>query len=109
MIINMYLAIFPCLQSLHNLMHIDLSHSINLIMMPNFLEIPNLEFLDLEGCIKLVQIDPSISILRRLSELNLENCTNLVSIPNNIFGLSSLEYLNLSGCRNLLNSKLLKR
>ncbi|KAK2380928.1 disease resistance protein RUN1 [Trifolium repens] len=32
-------------KSLHNLTHIDLSHSINLIMMPNFLEIPNLEFL----------------------------------------------------------------
>jgi hypothetical protein len=77
--------------------------------MPSFLEIPNLERLDLRGCIKLVQIDPSISILRRLSELNLENCTNLVSIPNNIFGLSSLEYLNLSGCQKLLNNKLLKR
>ncbi|XP_045826119.1 disease resistance protein RUN1-like [Trifolium pratense] len=85
---------------LHNLTRLDLSHSKNLIMMPSFLEIPNLELLDLEGCIKLVQIDPSIGILRRLSELNLKNCTNLVSIPNKIFGLSSLKYLNISGCPN---------
>ncbi|WJX44696.1 hypothetical protein P8452_31644 [Trifolium repens] len=96
-------------KALPNLIYIDLSYSRNLIKMPSFLEIPNLERLDLRGCIKLVQIDPSISILRRLSELNLENCTNLVSIPNNIFGLSSLEYLNLSGCQKLLNNKLLKR
>jgi Leucine-rich repeat (LRR) protein len=90
-------------------MHIDLSHSKNLIMMPNFLEIPNLELLNLEGCIKLEQVDPSISILRRLSKLNLKNCTNLVSIPNNIIGLSSLKDLNLSGCPKLLNNLALKR
>ncbi|KAK2380926.1 disease resistance protein RUN1 [Trifolium repens] len=94
---------------LPNLIYIDLSHSRNLIKMPSFLEIPNLERLNLEGCIKLVQIDPSIGILRRLSGLNLENCINLVSIPNNIFGLSSLKHLNLSGCQKLLNNKLLKR
>ncbi|WJX44705.1 hypothetical protein P8452_31652 [Trifolium repens] len=91
-------------KSLHNLTYIDLSHSINLMMTPNFLEIPNLEFLNLEGCIKLVQIDPSIGILRRLSKLNLKNCTNLVSIPNNIFSLSSLKDLNLSGCPKLLSN-----
>ncbi|CAJ2634070.1 unnamed protein product [Trifolium pratense] len=85
---------------LHNLTRLDLSHSKNLIMMPCFLEIPNLEYLNLEGCIKLVQIDPSIGTLGRLSELNLKNCTNLVSIPNKIFGLSSLKSLNLSGCPN---------
>jgi Leucine-rich repeat (LRR) protein len=78
-------------------------------MMPSFSEIPNLEYLDLEGCIKLVQIDPSIGVLKRLSELNLQDCENLVSIPMNIFGLSSLKYLNLSGCPKLLNKQLLKR
>jgi Leucine-rich repeat (LRR) protein len=79
------------------------------MMTPNFLEIPNLEFLDLEGCIKLVQIDPSIGILSRLSALNLKDCKNLVSIPNNIFGLSSLKCLNISGCPKLLNNQLLQR
>lgn len=77
-------------------------------MMPSFLEIPNLEYLNIEGCLKLVQIDPSICILKRLSELNLKDCKNLVSIPNNIFDLSSLKLLNLSGCPNLLNNKLLE-
>jgi Leucine-rich repeat (LRR) protein len=56
-----------------------------------------------------VQIDPSIGVLKRLSELNLQDCENLVSIPMNIFGLSSLKYLNLLGCPKLLNKQLLKR
>ncbi|XP_058730482.1 disease resistance protein RUN1-like isoform X2 [Vicia villosa] len=94
--------------TLPNLTHIDLSHSKNLIMMPNFKEIPNLESLDLEGCIKLVKIDPSIGTLRRLSRLRLKDCTNLVSIPNNIFGLSFLKDLILSGCPNLFNNKQLE-
>ena len=89
--------------------HIDLSHSKNLIMMPNFLKTPNLELLDLEGCIKLVQIDPSIGILRKLFKLNLKNCKNLLSIPHNIFGLSSLKHLNLSGCPKLLKNHQLQR
>ncbi|KAL5055112.1 hypothetical protein RYX36_035794 [Vicia faba] len=95
-------------KNLPNLTLIDLSHSKNLIMMPNFEDIPNLERLDLEGCIKLVKIDPSIGTLRRLSRLNLKNCINLISIPNNIFGLNSLEDLSLSGCPNLFNNKLLE-
>ncbi|XP_050900152.1 disease resistance protein RUN1 [Lathyrus oleraceus] len=93
-------------KSLPNLTRIDLSCSKNLNMMPNFEETPNLESLDLVGCIKLVKIDPSIGTLRRLSRLNLKNCTNLVSIPNNIFGLNSLEHLDLSGCPNLFKNLL---
>ena len=108
MIINLCLSIDHCLQLLPNLTRIDLSHSKNLIMMPCFLEIPNLEYLDLEGCIKLMQIDPSIGNLRRLSELNLKNCKNLVSIPNNIFDLSSLKKLNLLGWQKLFNNQLLE-
>jgi len=78
-------------------------------MVPSFLEIPNLKYLILEGCIKLVQIDPSIGILTKLFKLNLRNCKNLVRIPNSIFSLSSLIHLNLSGCPILPNNKLLKR
>ncbi|CAK8577201.1 unnamed protein product [Lathyrus sativus] len=77
---------------------LDLSHSKNLIKMPDFGEFPNLERLNLKGCIKLVQLDPSIGLLRKLVDLNLEYCGSLVSIPNNIFGLSSLKYLNMHGC-----------
>ncbi|XP_058730492.1 disease resistance protein RUN1-like [Vicia villosa] len=93
---------------LPSLTRIDLSHSKNLIKMPNFKEIPNLECLGLERCIKLVKIDPSIGTLKRLSRLDLKNCTNLVSIPINIFCLSSLIFLRLSGCPNLFNKKRLE-
>jgi len=109
MIINISLSTDHCLQPLPNLTRIDLSHSKNLIMMPSFLEIPNLENLYLKGCIKLVQIDPSICSLTKLFELNLLDCKNLVSIPKNIFGMSSLKNLNLSGCTKLLSNQLLKR
>jgi len=66
--------------------------------MPDFREIPNLERLNFEGCVKLVQMDPSIGVLRKLVFLNLKGCKNLVSIPRNLFGLSSLEILILYGC-----------
>ncbi|XP_045788673.1 disease resistance protein RUN1-like isoform X4 [Trifolium pratense] len=83
---------------LPNLRRLDLRHSKNLRKMPDFGDIPNLEELDLKGCIKLVQIDPSIGVLKKLYYLSLKDCKNLVNIPNNIFGLTSLQYLNLSGC-----------
>jgi hypothetical protein len=58
---------------------LDLKHSRNLIKLPDFGEVPNLETLNLEGCV------------------------NLISIPNNIFGTSSLKYINLSGCSKVFN------
>lgn len=66
--------------------------------MPNFGEVPNLERVSFEGCVKLVQMGPSIGVLRKLVYLNLKDCKKLIIIPKNIFGLSSLECLNLSGC-----------
>jgi len=45
--------------------------------MPHFGEFPNLEWLDLEGCIKLVQLDPSIGLLTKLVYLNLKDCENI--------------------------------
>ncbi|XP_045788675.1 disease resistance protein RUN1-like [Trifolium pratense] len=83
---------------LPNLRRLDLTYSKNLRKMPDFGDIPNLEELDLTGCIKLVEIDPSIGVLKKLYYLSLKDCKNLVNIPNNIFGLTSLQYLNLSGC-----------
>ncbi|CAK8576913.1 unnamed protein product [Lathyrus sativus] len=83
---------------LPNLKILNLSDSTNLIKMPDFGEFPNLERLNLKGCKKLVQLDPSIGLLRKIVYLNLENCKSLVSIPNNIFGLSSLIVLKMPGC-----------
>jgi hypothetical protein len=71
--------------------------------MPNFEGVRNLERLSFEGCVKLVQIDPSIQVLRKLVFLNLKDCKNLVCIPNDIC-LISLECLNLSGCPKLFKN-----
>nr|KYP42771.1 TMV resistance protein N [Cajanus cajan] len=85
-------------QPLQNLKCMDLSHSTNLIKMPCFGEVPNLESLILEGCTKLEKIDSSIGLLKKLILLNLKNCKSLACIPKSILDLCSLEYLNLSGC-----------
>ncbi|XP_027909547.1 disease resistance protein RPP2B-like [Vigna unguiculata] len=92
---------------LPNLKTLDLSHSRNLVGLPNFSEIPHLTKLILEGCIQIMQIDPSIDILKELDHLNLRNCKNLVLNLNILFGISSLGSLNVSGCSKLLNSKML--
>jgi Leucine-rich repeat (LRR) protein len=57
----------------------------------------NLEFIDLEGCISLQVIHPSIQYLNKLKKLNLRFCKNLRSPPETA-GLVSLEYLTISGC-----------
>jgi len=96
-------------QYLPNLRRLDLSHSRKLEKIIDFGEFPNLEKLKLEGCIKLVELDPSIGLLSKLVYLNLNDCKNLASIPNNIFGLRSLEDLNMYGCskvfKNLMHLK----
>ncbi|KAG2376900.1 TMV resistance protein [Vigna angularis] len=91
---------------LHNLKRLDLSYSKDLIEMPDVGEALNLERVDLEGCIKLQKINPSIGLLRRLAILNLKNCKELVSLPRSIFGLNCLEYLSISGCSKLYNNQL---
>ncbi|XP_022634387.1 TMV resistance protein N-like [Vigna radiata var. radiata] len=92
---------------LPNLKRLYLSNSKKLVEMPDVAEALNLEEIDLEGCIQLRKLSPSIGFLRKLTILNLENCKNLVSLPNSILGLKSLEYLNVSGCSNLFNNELL--
>ncbi|XP_058730457.1 disease resistance protein RUN1-like isoform X2 [Vicia villosa] len=87
-----------------HLRNLDLSHSKNLQKMPDFRDIPNLERLNFEGCVKLVQMDPSIGVLKKLVFLNLKDCKNLASIPDNIFDLSSIEYVNLSGCHKIFKN-----
>ncbi|XP_058730455.1 disease resistance protein RUN1-like [Vicia villosa] len=87
-----------------HLRNLDLSHSKNLQKMPDFRDIPNLERLSFEGCVKLVQMDPSIGFLKKLVFLNLKDCKNLASIPNNIFSLNSLNCVNLSGCHKVFKN-----
>ncbi|RYR22604.1 hypothetical protein Ahy_B03g067914 [Arachis hypogaea] len=64
-------------KNLHNLTHMELCHSKNLIKIPNLSGASNLSRLDLEGCVALVYLDPSIGSLEKLHFLNLENCKNL--------------------------------
>jgi len=94
-------------QSLPHLRILDLSHSKNLIGVPDLSEVPRLTDLNLKGCIELLQIHPSIGILRELLSLNLNNCKKLVLNLNIIFGISSLRTLSLPGCSKLHNSKML--
>ncbi|RDX72287.1 hypothetical protein CR513_48252, partial [Mucuna pruriens] len=88
-------------QYLPNLRNLDLSHSKNLIEMPDLRGVPLLRDLDLEECIKIVRIDPFIGIPRVLISLSLKNCKNLVHNLSIFIGLRSP---NLSGCSKLLNN-----
>ncbi|WJX44724.1 hypothetical protein P8452_31670 [Trifolium repens] len=84
---------------LPNLRHLNLRFCENLIEIPNFEEFPNLEQLNLYRCVKLVKLDPSIGVLRKLFYLDLKDCFSLKGIPTNtIFGMRSLKYINMSGC-----------
>ncbi|KAL7163732.1 hypothetical protein ACSBR2_039786 [Camellia fascicularis] len=71
-------------------------------MYPDFTTFPNLERLILEGCTGLVNLDPSIGILRRLICLNLKDCKILNSLPSDI-QLETIVVLNVSGCSKVEN------
>ena len=76
---------------------IKFNNSLNLIATPDFIGVPNLEKLVLNGCIKLNEVHPSIMVLKRLTLLDLKNCKSLRSLPSK-FEMESLEILILSGC-----------
>ncbi|PWA59577.1 Leucine-rich repeat-containing protein [Artemisia annua] len=63
-----------------------LRYCFNLTATPDFSEITNLEELDLEGCVNIVTVHPSIVMLKRLVVLNMRDCRRA---------------LNLSGCLNV--------
>ncbi|XP_058730516.1 disease resistance protein RUN1-like [Vicia villosa] len=91
-------------KDLPNLRTLDLSYSKNLMRMLDFGHVTNLERLNLEGCVKLVELDPSIGLAKKLVFLNLKNCKSLICIPNCIYDLNSLEYLNLCSCSEAFNN-----
>lgn len=64
---------------------------------PDFTGIPNLEKLDLEGCINLVEVHASLGLLKKLSYVTLEDCKNLKTLPRKL-ETDSLKRLILSGC-----------
>ena len=80
-----------------SLRFIKLSHSRNLIRTPDFSEAQELERIDFEGCTNLIEVHPSVGVLKRLIFLNLKDCTSLVSLPSKL-EMESLEIFTLSGC-----------
>ncbi|XP_062020655.1 disease resistance protein RUN1-like [Rosa rugosa] len=95
-------------EPLCNLKTINLSHSLNLVSTPNFKGMPYLEFLYLEGCIRLYEVDPTIECrwLKSLKVLNLSGCSRVNKLPNDTCHLECLEelYLNGTGIKELPTS-----
>ncbi|VVA37642.1 Hypothetical predicted protein [Prunus dulcis] len=84
---------------LYNLKIIKLSRSLNLVNTPDFRGFPNLEYLILEGCIRLYKVDPSLGMLERITQM--KDCKSLVHLPKSVYGLKFVKVLNLSGCSKL--------
>ncbi|RDX97204.1 TMV resistance protein N, partial [Mucuna pruriens] len=82
---------------LGNLKIINLRNSKDLHITPEFTGIPNLEKLDLEGCINLVEVHSSLGLLKKLSYVTFEDCKNLKILPRKLL-MDSLKRLILSGC-----------
>ncbi|CAN6699559.1 unnamed protein product [Malus baccata var. baccata] len=85
-------------QSLQKLKIINLSHSAFLQKSLDFSQVPNLEELILEWCLRLFEIDPSIGHLKRLSLVNLKGCRKLSSLPRDFYKSKSVKTLLLDGC-----------
>ncbi|XP_023897250.1 TMV resistance protein N [Quercus suber] len=87
-------------KSFERLKFIELNNSLKLIETPDITEVPVLEKLILEDCIKLCEIHPSVGVHERLTLLNLKGCKSLKILPNK-FEMKSLDILILSGCLKL--------
>lgn len=90
--------IFLFWQVLNNLKVLNLSHSKNLFKLPDFVQVPNLETLVLEGCISFVELNESVGYLKGLVLLSLKGCERIKNLPKSICRLKTLETLNLFGC-----------
>ncbi|CAJ1950185.1 unnamed protein product [Sphenostylis stenocarpa] len=82
---------------LEKLKFINLSFSKNLKQSPDFVGVPNLESLVLEGCTSLTEVHPSLIRHKKLVMLNLKDCRRFKTLPSKM-ETSSLNGLNLSGC-----------
>ncbi|GKE20864.1 NB-ARC domains-containing protein [Tanacetum coccineum] len=85
---------------LRRLKVMKLRYCCSLTTTPDFSEITNLEELDLEGCVNMVTIHPSIGMLKRLVVLNMTDCRRARNFPSKV-EMDSLQVLNLSGCLNV--------
>jgi Leucine-rich repeat (LRR) protein len=83
---------------LKNLKTLSLYGCSRLSKLPNFLQVPHLKSLVLEGCTSLVEIHESIELLKGLVLLDLQRCESLRNLPSSISNLEALETLDLCGC-----------
>ncbi|XP_040992700.1 disease resistance protein RPV1-like [Juglans microcarpa x Juglans regia] len=88
---------------LYKLKVLNLSFCEDLTKSPNFLQVPNLEELILEGCTGLVELHESIRYLKGLVLLNLNGCKSLMSLPESISNLKSLKIFHMGRCFNMQN------
>ncbi|XP_049377448.1 disease resistance protein Roq1-like [Solanum stenotomum] len=92
--------LWPISKKLSNLKHLDLMNSCELRKTPNFGDVPNLETLNLHGCVNLEEVHPSFGHCRLLTYLSLEGCRKLKKLPKFVC-VESLETLNLIECTSL--------
>ncbi|KAH0708289.1 hypothetical protein KY284_009716 [Solanum tuberosum] len=92
--------LWPISKKLSNLKHLDLRDSLGLTKPPNFGDMPNLEKLNLEGCLNLEEVHPSLGHCRMLTSLSLDGCSKLKKLPKFVC-MDSLEDLDLRGCTSL--------
>lgn len=85
---------FKCLRS------IKFADCGQLIEIPDFSTIKNLETLILSGCSALTKVHESVGFLPKLVTLDLHSCSNLAIFPS-VIKLKSLETFVLSGCTKL--------
>lgn len=84
-------------QFFEKLKSINLSFSKSLKRSPDFVGVPNLESLVLEGCMSLTEVHSSLLCHKKLVLMNLKDCKSLKTLPCKM-EMSSLKDLNLSGC-----------
>ncbi|KAM5575246.1 hypothetical protein ABKV19_014272 [Rosa sericea] len=88
---------------LETLKILNLSHSHDLIELPDFSNLPNLEYLILKDCKSLSEIHESVGRLERLAVVNLKDCIMLKDLPKSFYELQSVKTLVLSGCSGFAN------
>ncbi|XP_075080789.1 TMV resistance protein N-like isoform X1 [Nicotiana tabacum] len=78
---------------------LDLRNCKRLTQLPEFTGMPNLEYLDLEGCSYLEEVHHSLGCCKKLIRLNLSFCSRLIRFP--CVNVESLKYLNVGECSRL--------
>ncbi|XP_039164503.1 TMV resistance protein N-like isoform X1 [Eucalyptus grandis] len=82
---------------LRKLKVLRLLHCDKLTETPDFSALQNLEILNLEYCVNLAKIHPSIKNIRNLLSLSLRGCEKLMELPEEMGGLTNLRELLIDG------------